>query len=118
MYDRLSPSFAAYLETLEAIHEARLYNDVMAQQGRSVRMCERGSPANVGAHLEAVHPVVRTNPVTGWKSIFVNPAHTKRIVGVTKDESDLILNYLYSLVHLNHDLQVRFRWEKVCSRLV
>ncbi|GJE90676.1 TauD/TfdA family taurine catabolism dioxygenase [Phanerochaete sordida] len=112
VYDRLSPSFAAYLETLEAVHEGRMYHDMMQSQGKRVRVCERGSPGNVGAHLEAVHPIVRTNPVTGWKSVFVNASHTKRIVGVTKDESDMILNYLYSLVFLNHDLQVRFRWEK------
>ena len=55
----------------------------------------------------------RTNPVTGWKSVFVNPNFTKRIVGVTKDESDTILKHLFNLIQLNHDLQVRFRWEKV-----
>ena len=54
-----------------------------------------------------------TNPVTGWKSVFVNPNFTKRIVGVTKDESDTILKHLFNLIQLNHDLQVRFRWEKV-----
>ncbi|GJE98346.1 taurine catabolism dioxygenase [Phanerochaete sordida] len=112
VYDRLSPSFAKYLETLEAVHESRFFHQIAASLGRTVRDGERGSPGNVGPHLEAVHPVIRTNPVTGWKSVFVNPNHTKRIVGVTKDESDTILKYLYSLVQLNHDLQVRFKWEK------
>ena len=89
---------------------------------------ERGSPGNVGSHLEAIHPLIRqvsvplredrnnldfrTNPVTGWKSVFVARNHTKRILGVTKDESDLILDYLCGLIQLNHDLQVRFKWEK------
>ncbi|CCO33361.1 hypothetical protein BN14_07436 [Rhizoctonia solani AG-1 IB] len=54
----------------------------------------------------------KTNPVTGWKSVYVNPEFTKRIIGVTKDESDFILNYLFSLIHQNHDLQVRFKWNK------
>lgn len=35
----------------------------------------RGSPENVGAILSAEHPVVRTNPVTGWKSIFALGAY-------------------------------------------
>ena len=43
----------------------------------------------------------------------MNPNFTKRVVGVTKDESDTILKHLFSLVQLNHDLQVRFKWEKV-----
>ncbi|THH00996.1 hypothetical protein EW145_g7000 [Phellinidium pouzarii] len=112
VYDRLSPSFAKYLETLEAVHEARFFRFVAGALGNKLRDGERGSPGNVGDHLEAVHPVIRTNPVTGWKSVFVNPNFTKRIVGVTKDESDVILQHLFNLIQLNHDLQVRFRWEK------
>ncbi|KIP07868.1 hypothetical protein PHLGIDRAFT_117738 [Phlebiopsis gigantea 11061_1 CR5-6] len=112
VYDRLSPSFAKYLETLEAVHEARFFHSIAQALGNKLRDGERGSPGNVGSQLEAVHPVIRTNPVTGWKSVFVNPNFTKRIVGVTKDESDTILKHLFNLIQLNHDLQVRFRWEK------
>ena len=54
--------------------------------------------------------------MTGWKSVFVNPNFTRRIVGVTKDESDTILKHLFNLIQLNHDLQVRFKWEKVCYK--
>jgi hypothetical protein len=36
----------------------------------------------------------------------VNRGFTKRINGVTKDESDLLLNYLINLVTQNHDAQV------------
>lgn len=31
---------------------------------------------------------------------------------VTKDESDAILEYLFRHVSQNHDLQVRFKWNK------
>lgn len=37
---------------------------------------------------------------------------TKRIVEVTKDESDAILEYLFRHISQNHDLQVRFKWNK------
>jgi alpha-ketoglutarate-dependent taurine dioxygenase len=50
--------------------------------------------------------------VTGWKSVFVNKGFTKRINGVTRDESDLLLPYLINLVTQNHDAQVRFKWRK------
>jgi alpha-ketoglutarate-dependent taurine dioxygenase len=31
---------------------------------------------------------------------------------VTKDESDAILDYLFRHISQNHDLQVRFKWNK------
>ncbi|KAJ3257047.1 hypothetical protein HDU77_002884 [Chytriomyces hyalinus] len=70
----------------------------------------RGSPENVGVHLSAVHPVIRTNPVTGWKGVFANKIFTKRINELSKDESDLVLAHLFNLGTQNHDLQVRFKW--------
>lgn len=50
--------------------------------------------------------------VTGWNSVYVNKGFIKRINGVTKDESDILLNYLFNMVTQNHDAQVRFRWNK------
>jgi len=108
----MSPSFAKYLETLSAIHDASEWRNSAKVGGQQIREGVRGSPHNSGDSLEAIHPVVRTNPVTGWKSIFVNPYFTKRILGVTRDESDALLGYIYSLIHHNHDLQVRYRWNK------
>ncbi|KAF9506969.1 hypothetical protein BS47DRAFT_1374009 [Hydnum rufescens UP504] len=103
VYDRLSPSFAAYSKVFQTMAKAL---------GIELRSGIRGSPHNFGDALEAVHPVIRVNPVTGWKSVFVNRSFTRRILGVTKDESDKILEYLYALVDQNHNLQVRFKWEK------
>jgi len=86
----------------------------------------RGSPENIGQDLKSVHPVIRTNPVTGWKGLFVNRGFTKYINGLTKSESDNLLEYLFDHIssvsprfylprycadRQNHDLQVRFRWE-------
>lgn len=43
---------------------------------------------------EAVHPVVRTHPVTGRKCIFVNEGQTDHILGLSKDESEELLKLL------------------------
>lgn len=112
IYDRLSPSMAAFLETLTATHDATFFHDESARLGNPLRTTARGHPLNIGSSLTAVHPIIRTNPVTGWKSVYVNRGFTKRINGVTRDESDILLKYLFDLVVHNHDAQVRFKWNK------
>lgn len=112
IYDRLSPAMQAFLEGLTATHDANFFHEDAARIGIPIREQMRGSPVNCGTDLRAEHPVIRTNPVTGWKSIFVNKGFTRRINGVTKDESDMLLNYLFDMVTQNHDVQVRFKWNK------
>ena len=112
MYDNLSPAMRTFLENLTATHDANFFHEDASRLGHTIQSRIRGSPLNTSTDLRATHPVIRTNPVTGWKSVFVNRGFTKRINGVTKDESDLLLNYLYDLVVHNHDGQVRFGWHK------
>lgn len=70
----------------------------------------RGSPLNVGRHLTAVHPIVRTNPVTGWKSIFAVGGFPRRINELEETESRELLDRFYRVILDNHDITVRFRW--------
>lgn len=44
---------------------------------------------------KALHPVIRTHPETGRKSIFVNPQLTKGIEGMPSDEADALLAEIY-----------------------
>jgi len=111
IYNRLSPSFAAYLETLEAVHSGEVFIEEVNRNGGKLYQGERGSPFNQNQDLLAVHPVVRTNPATGKKAVFVNRAFTKSIVGLTPFESKNILDFLFDLLNNNHDLQARVRWE-------
>ncbi|GMF69519.1 unnamed protein product [Aspergillus oryzae] len=70
IYDRISKPYRAFLETLSATHAGVGFMR-LAQTGKfHLYEKERGAPVNVGGDLTAVHPVVRTNPITGWKSIF------------------------------------------------
>lgn len=112
VYDRLSPQMAKFLEGLTATHDATFFHEEARRLGNPLRKGCRGSPLNSGESLTSIHPVIRTNPVTGWKSVFVNRGFTRRINGVTKDESDMLLQYLFNLVTQNHDAQVRFKWSK------
>ncbi|KAK4687226.1 hypothetical protein P7C73_g2890, partial [Tremellales sp. Uapishka_1] len=112
-YERMSPSMQAYMETLTATHSANFFHEEARRLGITIsKTKERGNPINKGDDLEAHHPIVRTNPVTGWKALFINKGFTSRIDDVTKDESDVLLNYLNQLCIHNMDMQVRFRWQK------
>ncbi|KAB8290794.1 hypothetical protein EYC80_008431 [Monilinia laxa] len=113
VYDRISKPVQRFLETLTATYAQPNFNKSADENGFKIYSDERGAPENVGEKLEAVHPVVRTNPVTGWKSIFALGQHVSHINDLTKIESDSLLEWFLRLVVDNHDLQVRHRWENV-----
>ncbi|GAA6057856.1 hypothetical protein JCM3770_002723 [Rhodotorula araucariae] len=112
LYDRLTPAFASFLEGLTALNDGSHFHQTVKARGEEIYTDVRGHPLNVGDKLQAVHPVIRINPVTGWKGLFVNPVFTKRIVELNHDESERVLGYLFSLIKENHDAQVRFKWDK------
>ena len=57
------------------------------------------------------HPIVRTHPETGKKILFVNWTYTKKIVGLSKEESDDILKILFE--HQTRlELTCRFTWSE------
>lgn len=87
------------------------FNQAAEQNGFKIYSGERGAPENVGELLEAIHPVIRTNPVTGWKSVFAVGTHVQKVNGVTSIESRALLDWFLRLLVDNHDLQVRYRWQ-------
>jgi taurine dioxygenase len=109
-YEALSEDMRRMLAGLRAVHSASRAYD----------------PANVGEHKyrgeapisyrwtdsirdEVLHPVVRTHPETGRKSIYVNPMFTLRIEGLARAESDALLRLLFD--HCSKpDWTCRFRW--------
>ncbi|KAK8213424.1 hypothetical protein M8818_002724 [Zalaria obscura] len=111
IYDRISEPYQKFLETLTATFAQPFFNDVAKRGGFQLYDKPRGAPENVGSELKAIHPVVRTNPVTNWKSIYPVGEHVKQINGVTEAESKHLLNWFLDLVYQNHDLQVRFKWK-------
>lgn len=111
VYDRLSPAYQQFLSTLTATYAQPKFNESAAKNGYSLYSAARGSPLNVGDALQAIHPVVRTNPVTGWRSVFAVGHHAQRINEVSADESAHLLRWFVQLITQNHDLQVRLRWQ-------
>jgi taurine dioxygenase len=100
-YDALSEKMKTYLDGLRAIHDGEDNY--------------RGTYANFGVqdkqtYPKAIHPVIRTHPLTGKRALFVNKGFTRRILDIPADESAGILAYLYE--HMANPLfQCRFRWQ-------
>ncbi len=102
-YEALSDRMKSLLAGLTAVHDGGpYYRGVNALIGRD----DGGR-----SYPKAEHPVVRTHPVSGRKSLFVNSMFTTQILGLPKAESDAILAFLFDHVK-NPQFQCRFRWEK------
>lgn len=111
IYDRLSEPYQKFLESLTVTFEQPSFGRIAQNGGFEVYDKPRGSPENIGKELKAIHPLVRTNPVTGWKSVFPVGSHVSHVNDVTDQESKRLLDWFLDLVYHNHDLQVRFKWE-------
>jgi taurine dioxygenase len=100
-YEALSDRMKAYLEGMIAVHDGEEnYRGTYAYAGVGDRP----------SYPRAEHPVIRTHPVTGKKALYVNRGFTKRLLGVPRDESKAILEYLWD--HAENPLfQCRFRWQ-------
>ncbi|KAK4953349.1 hypothetical protein LTR10_009058 [Elasticomyces elasticus] len=100
-YQRLSPAFQQRLHGLKAVHSGH----EQAASALARKSIVRREP------VSNVHPIVRTHPVTGEKALYVNPQFTRRVVGFKKEESDMLLQFLYNHIALCADLQARMKWE-------
>jgi taurine dioxygenase len=103
-YDRLAEPVRAMCDTLIAIHfDPWFAADVDARGGYE------WEGVRYEKLLPALHPVVRTHPETGRNGLFVNPQFTQSILGLSKNESNAILDMLYR--HCQQpELTCRFRW--------
>jgi taurine dioxygenase len=104
-YEGLSPSFRTMIDGLKAAHDFQNFRVLFKKDDEGyakLRKMEEMFP-------NPTHPVVRTHPVTGRKSIYVNPQFTVRIEGLEPDESRAILQVLYAQAQVP-EYQHRVRW--------
>ncbi|KAI1770513.1 taurine catabolism dioxygenase [Hypoxylon cercidicola] len=112
LYDRFSKPYQKFLDDLTATFTGEGFLTLAKNDPENVKLYEgpRGNSANIGRELRAVHPLVRTNPVTGWKSIFAIGPFPRYINELSSQESEELLAKLKQMIIENHDLQVRFKW--------
>lgn len=104
-YDALSDGLKSQLSTLTSVNTS-------AKADTSKTREDRVKDSNGGqktGDLVSYHPVIRTHPETGKKSIYVNTAHTERFNGWTAEESAPLLNYLFQH-QTRPEFTCRFQW--------
>jgi taurine dioxygenase len=103
-YDGLSPAVRAMCDTLIAVHHDPWF---------AAEVAERGGYEWNGEHRDklvpVVHPAVRTHPENGRNGLFVNGQFTQLVLGMSKNESNAVLDMLYR--HCQQpEFTCRFRW--------
>ena len=106
MYDAyadLPAEMKARIDGLKVIHK---YSSSRKLTHVSTRPAEE-----MAAMPEATHPLVRTHPETGRKSLYLNPNRMERVVGLERDESDQLLDELIAQA-IQPKYQYRHVWRQ------
>ena len=94
-YDELSATMKKMLDGLEGIHDLRVAKHNRGQD-----------PAAVLARTPPIaHPLVRVHPYSGKRALYVNEMTSAGIVGMTHEESQPILQFLFE-----HSVQPEFTY--------
>jgi taurine dioxygenase len=101
-YDNLPPDLRDRIDDLRARHSFIHVFGYGMSDAKRAKMLEEYPPVE--------HPVVRTHPETGRKTLYVNSFFTERIVGCDDDESEWLVDRLAQQA-MHPEWQVRLRWE-------
>jgi taurine dioxygenase len=104
-YDALSDTMKGLLEGLKGINSSAKAD---VSRTREDRIRTDGKDRKV-EDLLALHPIVRTHPESGRKSLYVNVAHTVGIDGMTNEESAPLLEFLFRH-QVKPEFTCRFVW--------
>ncbi|HEX3846332.1 MAG TPA: taurine dioxygenase [Steroidobacteraceae bacterium] len=106
-YEALSAPVKRMLEGLTAEHSV-VKSFPVGRWGADPAFKERYERA-VAKHPPVTHPVVRTHPVSGRKSLFVNQGFTTHIHELNANESDAVLAFLFAHC-ARPEFTLRWRW--------
>jgi taurine dioxygenase len=98
-FDTLSDPMKKFLRTLTAVHD-----------GAIPYVGTYNTNAPEGGYPRHEHPVVVVHPETGREVLYVNPGFTSHIKGLSRYESQHLLEMLYRHVEKRLDLQVRMSY--------
>ncbi|MEC8364534.1 MAG: TauD/TfdA family dioxygenase, partial [Actinomycetota bacterium] len=104
-YERLDPDIRSRVDDLFAV------NDYTKMFGPSTRFnSEESHEENKTKFPPVLHPVIRTHPETGQRSIFTNNFFTSHIDGLDTEESEYLLAELAKAVR-DEELHFSVQWQ-------
>jgi len=107
-YEALSEPLKALLQGLSATHDF-VKSFPLERFGNTAQALEQWE-ATRKKNPPLSHPVIRTHPVSGRKSLFVNEGFTTRINELSDSESEAILKLLFA--HATRpEFTIRWRWQ-------
>ena len=104
-YQRLPDAIKEAIEGKTARHDFTHFRAAMIRRGAS----EEAVAAMNAQYPNPDHPVVRTHPESGRKSLYVNRAFTLAINGMEPAQSEQLLAVLYHQAS-HPEYQCRFKW--------
>ena len=108
-YDALSTDMKSYLANKQAINDfMKLHGSpkkARSWEGENWERMEKSRRANP----PVAHPMVKVNPVTGLKSLYISESFTASVVGLGEDESKGLLDMLNRHC-ARPEFQCRFHW--------
>jgi taurine dioxygenase len=101
-YDQLSDRVKEKIDGKRAVHSfVKVFGFRLSEEDREKKREE---------FPDQLHPVVRTHPETGRRSLYVNRPFTMHIEDMEPDESERVLEVLYRQATVPQ-FQCRFRWQ-------
>lgn len=113
IYKSLSPKLRNLAEQLSVRHGVRNgYSAGVRRRLTEIGMSKEQVDARIAkleAEAFAIHPLVRTHPVTGEQALYLSPNYVEYIEGLHPDESQILLDFFNRKLDDLH-FQVRWRW--------
>ena len=102
VYDELPDVLKNEITNYQAVHKW--------QSRRNVSAVNKLNDEQNAATPDAIHPLIRMHPVSGRKSVFINPNRIDHISGLSERDSDTILDELYEF-----SFQEKFQYKQSYS---
>lgn len=106
-YDGLPDHVKDRIDGLVALHDFEGFRRKLRSRGATQEQLDDFD----AQYPNPLHPVIRTHPESGRRSIYVNEAFTKHIVDMDAAQSAELLALLYRQAAIP-EYQCRFRWEQ------